>query len=227
MSRASGPVQLIPLVQQPLRAAGLYTRDRSASESTEFSMTRFLVPHLAGYHGDALFMDCDMLCLADIYELVEHVHQDRSERAIRRVSSSGDVRSASAPAVWVCPHEYETTATVKFLGQINLPYPRKNWSSLMYFDCDRCGMLNPARVNILSGIELHRFAWLDDDRLGTLPLEWNWLVGEYVAKSEVKNVHFTLGGPWFPETAACDYADRWFIERAAMLHPCVLAPELI
>lgn len=224
ITRASGPVTITPLVQPVLRAAGLYTRARGATESTEFSMTRFLVPYLAGYKGDAIFMDCDMLCLGDIYELVDHVQKDRWERAKIRVRASAagervDREKSGAASVWVCQHEYQPTASVKFLGQVNVPYPRKNWSSLMYFDCARCTVLTPARVNILSGLELHRFSWLDDGHVGSLPLEWNWLVGEYAPSPAVKNIHYTLGGPYFEDYRTCDYAAEWMEAYAALSTP--------
>src|SRR5882672_7482851 len=67
---SSVPVSIKPLVQKELRDAGLYTRQRGPTESTEFSLTRFLVPALSGYQGWSLFMDCDMLCRADIAGLV-------------------------------------------------------------------------------------------------------------------------------------------------------------
>lgn len=228
ITRSSGPVTIMPLVQPALRTAGLYTRERGTTESTEFSMTRFLVPHLAGYKGDAIFMDCDMLCLGDIYELVAHVQKDRWERTkVRALAGTAGQRAGpegQAAAVYVCQHEYQPTATVKFLGQVNVPYPRKNWSSLMYFDCTRCTALTPARVNILSGLELHRFSWLEDGQVGALPLEWNWLVGEYGTNLAVKNLHYTLGGPWFAEYAQCDYSPNWISEYAALCTPSVELP---
>lgn len=62
-TRASGPVSItrLQLNQLPMKRRGL----------TEFSFSRYLVPHLCGYLGQAIFMDADMLCLSDIYELEE------------------------------------------------------------------------------------------------------------------------------------------------------------
>src|SRR5207253_106744 len=134
-----------------------------------------------------------------------------------------DGRLVARPSVWVCKHEYTTTQTVKFLNQVNVHYPRKNWSSFMIFDCARCTQLTPERVNILSGLELHRFSWMKDEELASLPVEWGWLVGEYQGPQvwhsvdEPKILHYTLGSPFFPEYANCDYAHLWFRERAAML----------
>lgn len=240
LTRASGPVEIIPLVQSALREQGLYTRERGATESTEFSMTRFLVPALSEYKGISVFMDCDMLCLTDMYELVGEVIKQRHADAVARrawdTNPIGDCPRGKA--VLVCQHDYSPTTTVKFLGQVNTPYPRKNWSSVMVFDNSRCRALTPERVNSLSGLELHRFSWLNDDEVGSLPLEWNWLVGEYSAVTlengkvysaatygdvkvynPLKVLHYTLGGPWFTDYFNCDHADLWLAERAAMLEP--------
>ena len=104
----------------------------------------------------------------------------------------------------------------KFLNQVQTKYVRKNWSSLMLFNNERCRALTPEYVNTASGLDLHRFAWIDDALIGSLPLEWNWLVGEYDYNPAAKIVHFTLGGPYFDEYRNCDYAEEWFAERRQM-----------
>jgi hypothetical protein len=196
LRRASIPVSVAPLMQSQLK--GVYTRPRGPTESTEFSLTRFLVPHLSGYRGWSLFMDCDMLCRADIAGLAAY-----SERA-------------ADMAVLVCQHDYVPKTARKFLDQVQTKYPRKNWSSLMLFNNERCRALTPDYVNSASGLELHRFAWIEDARIGELPLEWNWLVGEYAHNPAAKIVHYTLGGPYFDDYRGCDYAEEWFAERQAM-----------
>lgn len=209
LSRATCPVSITPLVQSSLRAQGLYTRERGVTESTEFSITRFLVPYLSDYTGYSVFMDCDMLCRVDIDELYAELIPDT--------------------AVQVCQHDYTPKAAVKMQGQIQTAYPRKNWSSFMVFDNALCQALTPAYVNQASGLELHRFKWLqghytgrsEQDLIGALPLEWNWLVGEYGgpnvwhAVDAPKILHWTLGGPWFPEYQDADYAQEWIAERNA------------
>lgn len=193
LRRASIPVSIAPLARSQLR--GLYTRERGPTESTEFSLTRFLVPYLSGYRGWSLFMDCDMLCRADLAELAA-MADDASERG-----------------VFVCQHDYVPATERKFLGQVQTRYPRKNWSSLMLFNNAACRALTPEYVNAAPGLELHRFAWLEDARIGALGLEWNWLVGEYEYQADAKMVHFTLGGPYFDEFRDCDYADEWRAEH--------------
>jgi len=196
--RQSGiPVAITPLSRTNL--GRIYTRERGATESTEFSITRFLVPYLCGYQGPAVFMDCDMLVQADVAELLLHavVNPDK--------------------AVIVCQHDYTPSETTKFLGQTQTAYPRKNWSSVMVFNAELCKALTPEYVNTASGLDLHRFNWTTDDRIGALPLTWNHLVGEYAPDPDAKNLHWTLGGPWFSDYALAPHAERWYAERDRML----------
>jgi hypothetical protein len=199
--RASIPVAIAPLMRSQLK--DLYRRSRGPTESTEFSLTRFLVPALSEYRGWSLFMDCDMLCLADVAELAALA-----------------ARSADK-AVLVCKHDYIPKTERKFLDQVQTTYPRKNWSSLMFFNNERCTALTPDYVNTATGLDLHRFRWLDDALIGDLPLEWNWLVGEYerhVHTPTPKMVHYTLGGPYFDAYRDCDYAANWREELDLMNH---------
>jgi hypothetical protein len=177
---------------------GLYTRPRGPTESTEFSLTRFLVPALSGFHGWSVFMDCDMLCRVDIAGLAAEIQRQADK------------------AVLVCQHDYVPKTERKFLDQIQTKYPRKNWSSLMVFNNERCRALGADYVNTASGLDLHRFTWLDDHLIGALDLKWNWLVGEYPHNPEAKIAHYTLGGPWFEEYRGCDYAAEWFAEYESM-----------
>lgn len=192
LRRSSVPASITPLVQSQLKQ--MYWRPRGPTESTEFSMTRFLVPALSDYRGWSLFMDCDMLCRVNIAALMAE-----SERQADK-------------AVLVCKHDYIPKTERKFLGQVQTKYQRKNWSSLMLFNNERCRALSARYVNSASGLELHRFAWLDDSAIGELPLEWNWLVGEYAYNPAAKIVHFTIGGPYFESYRDCDYAGEWFAE---------------
>ena len=196
MERSSAPVSIAPLDKRKLLP--IYKRPRGPTESTEFALTRFLVPLLSEFRGWSLFMDCDMLCRADIAQLFAHAERQKDQ------------------AVLVCKHDYVPKSARKFLNQVQTAYPRKNWSSLMLFNNERCRALSADYVNGATGLELHRFAWVDDALIGSLPLEWNWLVDEYDYRPDAKIVHFTRGGPWFPEFERVDYAEEWRTERAAM-----------
>lgn len=203
LRRSSIPLAIHPLVQSQLRAIGLYTRERKGIETTEFSMTRFLVPHLMDYQGWALFMDCDMVVLTDIATLWKEVAANPDK------------------AVYVCQHDYTPKDAVKMDGQIQTPYPRKNWSSFMLFDCAKCTALTPQYVNSASGLELHRFHWVPGvGTIGALPLEWNVLVGEEnQSPRPPKVIHYTNGGPWFRDYGDCQYADVWYAEHRDMESP--------
>jgi hypothetical protein len=189
IQNSTKPVAITPIALNNLKDD--FVRERNALSSTEFSFSRFMIPHLMNYQGWALFMDCDMLMFEDVSKLWRM--RDDSK------------------AIQVCKHDYTPKESKKFLGQVQTKYEKKNWSSFMLMNCKKCTTLTPDYVNKASGLELHQFKWLEGDHLiGDLPLEWNWLVGEYEYKEDVNNVHYTKGGPWFEDYAKCDYSQDWF-----------------
>lgn len=190
--RASRPVRFIPIALNHLK--GIFTREPNGT--TEFSLTRFLTPSLCDYQGWSVFMDCDMLCLTDINDVLS-LMDERND-------------------VSVCQHDYEPKAGLKATG-VQTTYPRKNWSSFMVFNNERCRMLTPEYVNSASPTDLHRLVWADG--IGSLPLEWNWLVGEYEHNEHAKILHYTLGTPCFREYKQCDHARDWWDEYAHMNAP--------
>lgn len=197
-ARCSEPVSITPLMLTQL--SGLMTREHHNLQSTEFSFSRFLVPHLCDYQGWALFMDCDMLVLDDMADLW-NLRDDNF-------------------AVQVVKHDHVPKETTKFLGQPQSKYEKKNWSSVMLFNNEKCKALTPDFVNTATGLELHRYQWLDGDHLiGDIPHRWNHLVGydETVPVGEVSNLHYTIGGPYFDDYKDTDYAAEWFAEKDAML----------
>jgi len=197
-ARASRPVTIIPLALSQLD--GLMWRERNPLQSTDFSFSRFLAPYLAGFEGWALFMDCDMLVLDDIANLWK-LRDDRY-------------------AVMCVHHDHDPGEDVKFLGAPQTKYEKKNWSSVMLFNCAKCTALTPEYVNTASGLELHRFQWLEsEDLIGEIPHRWNHLV-DYdppLPVEQVSNLHYTIGGPYFEEYRDCGYADPWHAERDDML----------
>lgn len=195
--RASVPVTIAPLMLSQLR--GLFHRERHPLQSTDFSFSRFLAPHLSDYAGWSIFMDCDMLVLDDIAKLWA-LRDDRY-------------------AVMAVQHQHVPKEERKFLNEPQSKYEKKNWSSVMLFNNARCRALTPDYVNTATGLELHQFKWLGDDKLiGALPAKWNHLVGYDAPRTDAALVHYTLGGPYFSEYAGCEYAKEWFAERDAMLH---------
>lgn len=202
-ARASQPVSIAPLMLPQLQ--GILTRERHPLQSTDFSFSRFLTPYLSGYEGWSLFMDCDMLMLEDIAKL----WRLRDERY----------------AAMVVKHDHVPKETVKFLGEPQTRYEKKNWSSVMLFNNAKCRALTPEYVNSASGLELHQFKWLGNDELiGGLPERWNHLVGYNAPRADAALVHFTLGGPYFDQNRGCEYAKEWFAERDAMLRVATRVP---
>jgi len=200
--QSSMPLAITPVVTPQLEAQGLYWRARDPLQSTAFSFSRFLVPHLVGYQGWAVFMDCDMLCRGDIAKLWSL----RDERF----------------AVMCVRQDHVAGETVKFLGETQSAYEKKNWSSLMLLNTSRCSALTPDYVNTASGLELHRFHWLaSDDEIGFLPNQWNHLVDVQPLPVDPSTgnrpalVHWTLGGPWFRDqrTMGGGLAAEWFAAR--------------
>jgi lipopolysaccharide biosynthesis glycosyltransferase len=197
LRHADESLPVVPLRQSVLRELGLYTRAPDASASTEFSLTRFLVPYLAAQSGWVLFCDCDFLFTTDVREVFAGLDPEK--------------------AVYCVQHDYTPAHDVKMDGKQQTAYPRKNWSSFMLFNCDHPDVrdLTPAVVNSASPAFLHRFRWIkDDSAMGALELDWNFLEGEYPKPDKTPRViHYTNGGPWFDEWQNCDYAELWIRER--------------
>ena len=195
--RSSLPLSINILKNNQLKNSGIYWRERDPKQSTDFSFTRFLVPHLMDFNGWAIFMDCDMLCQDDIAELWNQRNENYSLMCVK--------------------HNHKPKNKTKFLGEPQTSYPKKNWSSLMLINCSKCKNLNVEYVNSASGLDLHRFNWLDNDNeIGEIKGTWNSLVKDSNNNNNNASlIHWTLGGPWFKEQR--DYedilTDKWFQAR--------------
>tara|TARA_Y100000589_G_scaffold331100_1_gene383272 strand:- start:5152 stop:5853 length:702 start_codon:yes stop_codon:yes gene_type:complete len=197
---SKSPLSLIPLVTSQLENQNIFHRKRDPNQSTAFSFTRFLVPYLMNYEGWALFIDCDMLCKKDIGELWDKRDDKFSLMCVQ--------------------HEHSPTETIKFQNEIQTAYPKKNWSSLMLFNCNKCRSLTLDYVNSASGLDLHRFNWLEGDhQIGSIPVNegWNFLIGVQNNEKipDPSLMHWTLGGPWFKEQRLMGgkMAAEWFSAR--------------
>jgi lipopolysaccharide biosynthesis glycosyltransferase len=184
----------IPLDIRFLKLSELdFHRAHDPLQSTEFTYTRFLVPHLCGYQGKAIFMDNDMLCLGDIRQL--------------------DDLDMSGYALRVVQHDYQPTNTVKMYGCVQTSYPRKNWSSLMLMRCDRLRLWTKKLVETQTGAYLHRFQDIPDELIGELPKTWNTL--DWMDE-QTQLIHYTNGGPWFEQYRDHPHADVWYRMRDEM-----------
>ena len=193
---ASAPVAIIPV------ALNLFTdyKETHGDNSNHFVYTRFLVPYLMDFKGRAIFIDGDMVVRGDIIELYESLK--------------------TAHDVAVVKHDYKTRMPVKYMGAPNEDYPRKNWSSVIVWDCQSYPnrRLTPDFVQRQPGSFLHRFSWIDDDRIQSLPPEWNWLPDELGENNEAKLLHYTLGTPCFHEFADTTQAAEWHSEHCLTQH---------
>jgi lipopolysaccharide biosynthesis glycosyltransferase len=187
----SEPVAIIPLA---LNLLNNYKEVHNDGSNT-FTYTRFLVPYLTKYFGHAIFLDGDMLVLDDIVNL-------------------WNMRSNNY-AVQVVKHNYKTKSKIKYLNNHNADYPKKNWSSVMIWNCSHAKnkFLTPISIAESTGEILHRFTWLNEDEVGDLPLEWNWLSDEYGTNEDAKLIHYTLGIPDFKQFSNVVYSDLWEKEK--------------
>ena len=187
LEKASHPVAFVPLVLRTLEGY----KETHSDGSNAFIYSRFLTPFLFDFQGWAIFADGDMICRDDIAKLW----------ALRDESK----------AVMCVKHDYKTKAQDKYLGNKNQDYPRKNWSSLVLWNCKHSEnqILKPDFVMKQSGAFLHRFSWLNDNLIGEIPREWNWLTTEYEDNYEAKLLHYTLGAPCFKDYRNCEMSDEW------------------
>jgi len=181
------PVEFLPL---SINSLNVY-EEKHTDGSNKFIYSRFLTPYLMNFKGWAIYADGDMVCNSDIKELW----------------SQKDKRKA----VQVVKHDYKTIAKTKYLGKKNEDYPRKNWSSLILWNCEHPSnkLLIPEFIESQPGSYLHRFEWLDDTLVGELPNDWNWLALEYPDNNLAKIIHYTLGTPCFKNYSAGKMAIYW------------------
>lgn len=173
----------------------IFTRERGIYDSTEFSISRFLVPYFSNYEGWSLFIDNDMLVEGDVAELKELMKGDFTVKCTK--------------------HNQIVESDTKFLGEKQTEYNMKNWTSVMLFNNKKCKALTPEYVNSAPGLDLHQFKWLDniEKEIGEIPLEWNYLCDvKSIGQENItqpKLIHYTEGGPYFNATPNCEFADNW------------------
>ena len=187
LEKSTHPVSFLPLSENTLKNY----KETHTDGSNKFIYSRFLTPYLANFSGWAIFADGDMICQADISELW----------ALKDATK----------AVQVVQHQYKTKANIKYLGNKNENYPRKNWSSVILWNCahEKNKILTPQFIENQPGSYLHRFSWLEDNEIGSLPPEWNWLAIEYPENNDAKIIHYTLGTPCFKDYSDTSMSNIW------------------
>ncbi len=187
IDHASIPLDITPLAVKTLKGY----EEKHEDKSNDFVYSRFLTPFLNDFKGWAIFVDGDMICQTDIKELLD--------------------LSDNSKALQVVKHDYKTKANQKYLGNTNQDYPRKNWSSVILWNCahPKHKLLTPDFIANESGKYLHRFSWLEDSEIGGLPKEWNWLATEYPNNDQANIIHYTLGTPCFKDYRDTEMSDIW------------------
>lgn len=229
--RSLEPVEVNPIKHKMLRSMGLFTRtwktdslgqvyDELSGESmsTEFSFTRFLVPHLARLNDRGpwvLFADCDILCLNPI-DLVWQLADDTK-------------------AIMVVKHNYNPGFGMKMDNVIQTPYQRKLWSSVILWNVNHPAnlALTPEKVNTMPAKWLHNFGWLKDDEIGELPTEWNFIPGhnDLIPNPNASGyfqpsiIHYTEGTPMFKKYENAPLAELWRREESHYLEECLTKPS--
>ena len=190
ITTSSRPVFISPISLSNLK--GKLSRERDPLQSNDFAFSRWLTPYFCNYQGWAIFMDSDMVLVDDIAKL-------------------WDLRDDNY-AVQTAKHDYTPKTDLKFLNRVQTKYEKKNWSSVILFNNEKCTALTPEYVNTASGLDLHQFKWLENDGcIGEIPVRWNYLVGEYekIELSEISLLHYTIGTPIHREYEFCDYFEVW------------------
>jgi len=170
-------VNIIPLIKKDLEEKKIFNR-KNDDGSTEFTYTRFLVPYLNNYQDYAIFCDSDFLWNCNILEVLKYINKGKAISCVQ--------------------HKYnECKLKYKMDGQLQEWYPRKNWSSLIVFNCSHndCKKLNLDNINNKSAKWLHRMEWTEN--INEIPKTYNYLVEYYYDEENPKALHFTDGGPWY------------------------------
>lgn len=205
LAHASVPINITPLVERDLRRDGAYWRPYSVQGSgqridaidgrpysTEFTFTRFLVPHLEAFEDRwVLFCDADVMFRDDVALLWEEAEKHPTK------------------AVLCVQHDHKPREAIKMDGVAQSRYPRKNWSSVMMMHPARCCTLTVEEVNSWSGRDLHGLKWIDDAEIGPLPERWNWLEGHHHPGSNPALVHYTRGTPDMTRQDD-EFSDEWW-----------------
>jgi lipopolysaccharide biosynthesis glycosyltransferase len=223
--RCSTPLSIIPLkldhlsdiLTRPIerKDGKLWCPISQAPMATEFAISRFCVPFLQDT-GWALFCDCDIICWSDINELFDLADDRYAIMVVKHFQIPRKIEENPPVNRGFGKFDYGT----KMDGQIQTYYNRKNWSSVVLWNCD-----HPANkrfgfdeLNTWPGRDLHAFKWLEDSEIGELPQIWNWLVNVTPGEPEKKGIwHYTLGGPWFDGWKPAPHDAEWIEESQEIL----------
>lgn len=185
----------VPLKITPLKLShfkNFYKRKKRKVDSTEFSISRFLVPYLSDYKGYSFYLDCDIIINSNLDDLIQQIHKTKTNTDL-----------------WCVKHNYKPIEEKKFNNNKQYVYNKKNWSSFMIFNNSKCKILTPKFIEKANGLYLHQFKWLNEKKIGNLSSQWNVLVGEQKIPKKIRGIHYTLGGPYFKKYFNCEKSSIW------------------
>jgi len=217
---SSVPIVVHKLDHLDLRIKGLFNREWEIKAngqyvdkvdgkpfSTQFSFTRFLVPELWRNIQDpdksplVMFVDCDFVWLKDIGLMFQEIEEKR-------------LRNNKSSPLYCVQHDYSPKAAIKMDNKEQTKYNYKLWSSMMVFDMDHSDNehLIPELVNSETGNYMHTFKWVTDPhKIGEVNEMWNFIPNHSERNSSnIGAVHYTEGGPNFPQLRQCRYASAWW-----------------
>ena len=198
-------INIIKLDKIELEEKGLYKRKDTGIHkgSNNFTYTKFFIPYLNDYNGYSLFCDSDFIWETDIYELINNFEIDNENN--NNKFSIGCVKHK-------CYTNEKTLNKTKMDGKYQSWYPRKNWTSLIIFNCShyKCKKLTLDTLNDANPSWLQRLYWIneikknendeeefDDILIKSISYKNNFLYGYYSDLNNINAIHLTEGGPWF------------------------------
>lgn len=217
---SSVPIKVHKLHHKPLRDAGFFKREWKIDQkgqyhdlvderpfSTQFTFTRFLLPELWNTINDPnkspliMFVDCDFLYLSDIGKMFKEIEDYKTRYGARH-------------GVYCVQHNYEPNNTKKMDNVEQSKYNKKLWAAMMVFDMEFKGneKLTADVVNTSSGRDLMQLFWLNDvSEIGQIDEKWHFIPNHSEKNTnEISAIHYTEGGPWFPNYRNCKYGNLWF-----------------
>jgi len=192
---------------------GLYWRQDHEYESTEFAFTRFLTPYLKGYYGYALFCDSDFIWRCSPRELLERVDPLDAVTVVKHNISPEqlkDEKMNGKKQVWY-PKKNWSSMMLFNCEHPQVWYPKKNWSSMMLFNCEhpKTRALTPEVVSEAPASYLHGLEWTWDASVGSVDKTYNYLVGYYNDRIDPKVLHYTDGTPLHAGYENCEFAEEF------------------
>ena len=137
LEHTSIPLQIIPV------SSDLYPLGRKGL--TKFTWARFLVPFLCGFEGAALFLDSDILCTADIRDLVDAANGKECAVA---VCNTDPAYERAAVMFFNCAHPDNAKLTPDYIDATDDKLHLIGWTDAIHWLPNRfnflCGYDSPA-----------------------------------------------------------------------------------